>query len=110
VSGVEPRWRGFSTKWLQIARLEATGFGWLLTMAMQCKAVPHYAVRRRRGFSSENDCAVCGDWPATDREGMRGMIYQIPLQGPICDKCIVAFWNNISREPEEPTAPAPHSN
>jgi hypothetical protein len=33
---------------------------------------------------------------------MRGMIYQIPLQKPICDKCIVAFWNNIEAA-EEPT-------
>jgi hypothetical protein len=32
------------------------------------------------------------------------MIYEIPLQEPICDKCIVAFWNNISSEEE----PIPH--
>ena len=36
------------------------------------------------------------------------MIYQIPLRAPICEKCIVAFWNNIEAAAEA-TRLAPHS-
>jgi hypothetical protein len=44
---------------------------------------------------SEDDCAVCGHWPAADREAMRLMIDRISLQDDVCDECSVAFFRNI---------------
>jgi hypothetical protein len=43
---------------------------------------------------SEEDCVVCGQWPAADREGMRGLIERIPLEGA-CPACEVEFWGRL---------------
>ena len=60
------------------------------------------AYRARACFRREDDCAVCGRWPAADREGMRVLIDNIPLRERFCEACLAAFWHNcISRlEPE----------
>jgi hypothetical protein len=59
--------------------------------AMQVPLCPIMPTKRQRGIFNNDDCVVCGSWPATDREGVRRMIYEIAPQQPVCDKCIVAF-------------------
>jgi hypothetical protein len=44
---------------------------------------------------SEDDCAVCGDWPAADREGMRMLLDRIPLHDGVCDLCQMEFWRGL---------------
>jgi hypothetical protein len=44
---------------------------------------------------AEDDCVVCGRWPAADREGMREMIDCISLRDDVCEECEMAFWRNI---------------
>jgi hypothetical protein len=44
---------------------------------------------------SEDDCAVCGHWPAADREAMRLLIDGMPLQDDVCDACQWEFWRKI---------------
>jgi hypothetical protein len=49
---------------------------------------------------SEDDCVVCGSWPAADREGMRELIARLPLDGS-CAECSLAFFRRLGlfREP-----------
>ena len=47
----------------------------------------------------EDDCAVCGSWPASFRPTMRDAIFFIPVKQPICDDCVVAFWDNVGSGP-----------
>jgi uncharacterized membrane protein len=49
---------------------------------------------------SEDDCAVCGSWPFALRATMRDAIFRIPLKEPICDDCVVAFWDNVWKRSE----------
>jgi len=44
--------------------------------------------------TSEDDCAVCGQWPAADRRSMRLLIDTLPMQEAVCDRCLMAFWRN----------------
>jgi hypothetical protein len=43
---------------------------------------------------SEDDCAVCGGWPARDREAMRLLTSRIPLEG-VCEACEMEFWRGL---------------
>jgi hypothetical protein len=44
---------------------------------------------------AEDDCVVCGHWPAADRSAMREMIDRISLKDDVCDECNMAFFRNI---------------
>jgi hypothetical protein len=44
---------------------------------------------------SEEDCAVCRDWPAKDRWALRQMINRMPLQEEVCVECQMAFWRSV---------------
>ena len=44
--------------------------------------------------TSEDDCAVCGQWPPADRRSMRLLIDTLPMQEAVCDRCLMAFWRN----------------
>jgi hypothetical protein len=46
------------------------------------------------GAANEDECAVCGSWPATLRPSMRTAIYGLPLKKPICEGCVDVFWQN----------------
>jgi hypothetical protein len=48
---------------------------------------------------SEDDCAICAKWPSALRPTMRDAIFHIPLK-PICDDCVVAFWDNVWKRSE----------
>jgi hypothetical protein len=39
---------------------------------------------------------VCGYLPEANRQAMREFLSEIPLKEPICDRCIAAFWHNIT--------------
>ena len=40
-------------------------------------------------------CIICRDWPAPWREAMRASINTIPPKAPVCDDCLMAFWENL---------------
>jgi hypothetical protein len=44
---------------------------------------------------SEDDCVVCGHWPAADRWACREMLRSIPLSDDVCEECEMTFWRNI---------------
>lgn len=52
-------------------------------------------------FVSEDDCILCGHWPAADRWALREMTDRLPLKEleQICAKCIEAFWTNCVAGP-----------
>jgi hypothetical protein len=54
---------------------------------------------------SEEDCAVCGQWPAGDREGVRMLIDRIPLREPVCEECLMAFGRSLVVEETAPLRP-----
>jgi len=70
------------------------------------------AYRARACFCREEDCAMCGQWTAADREVLRNGIIGIPLGEPFCEACLAAFWHNciVGLEPprREPTEPTQH--
>jgi hypothetical protein len=43
----------------------------------------------------ESNCVVCSAWPKADRAWLRKDISCIPLREPICDPCLVAFWQRL---------------
>jgi hypothetical protein len=47
-------------------------------------------------FTTEAQCPVCSQWPPADRAGKRELFVEIPLHDPVCKRCFVAFWSNIS--------------
>jgi hypothetical protein len=49
---------------------------------------------------AEDDCAICAKWPPALRATMRDAIFRIPFKQPICDDCIVAFWDNVWKRSE----------
>jgi hypothetical protein len=54
----------------------------------------------------EEDCACCGRWPAADRPSMRVLINRIPLEGKICEGCLMAWWHNcVAPPPSKPAKP-----
>ena len=58
---------------------------------------------------SEDDCVICGKWPARDRRALRKMIRALPVnEGPICKECLRSFWHGLV-EPAEPEPPSKHS-
>jgi hypothetical protein len=58
---------------------------------------------------SEDDCVICGKWPARDRRALRKMIRALPVnEGPICKECLGSFWHGLV-EPAEPEPPSKHS-
>jgi hypothetical protein len=46
--------------------------------------------------ASEAECAICAQWPLGLRPVMRSSIYGLPLREPVCAKCQIAFWANIT--------------
>ena len=38
---------------------------------------------------SEDDCVVCGHWPAADRRSMRLLIDTLPMREEVCDRCLM---------------------
>src|SRR5215468_3402243 len=55
---------------------------------------------------SEDDCIICGKWPANDRWAVREMIEALPLQDDrICDECLRAFAVQLfgGAKPKAPT-------
>lgn len=36
---------------------------------------------------SEDDCVVCGRWPARFRQALRQSIHEVPSPGPVCEEC-----------------------
>jgi hypothetical protein len=49
-------------------------------------------VRNRR---PETYCTICGPCPEADREAMRLLIDEIPQNEPVCDDCLLAFWEQL---------------
>ena len=44
----------------------------------------------------EDDCVICGKWPARDRWALRETLEWLPLDDvPICDECAMAWGRNI---------------
>jgi hypothetical protein len=56
--------------------------------------------QRRR----EDACVVCAEWPAEHRPYLRWYIISLPKAAPICDGCLLAFWDNCFglRGPDKP--------
>ena len=42
----------------------------------------------------EEECNICGKWPAKDRWAVRAMLDRIPMDG-VCPECELQFWRNI---------------
>jgi hypothetical protein len=38
-------------------------------------------------------CVICGGWPNGRRE--RPRIEDFPLKEPVCDDCLLAFWEEL---------------
>jgi len=45
--------------------------------------------------ATEDECAVCSQWPKAKRALLRKDNNCLPLREPICDRCIVAFWQRL---------------
>jgi hypothetical protein len=46
----------------------------------------------------EDDCVVCGRWPAAERWARRQVTEWLPARDdePVCDECMIAFcWRQI---------------
>jgi len=56
----------------------------------------------------DEPCAVCASWPPSAREGMRDVIDRLPLREPLCEACVVAFWNNCVARAEQEEEPPRH--
>ena len=54
-------------------------------------------------------CAVCGAWPEANRQAMRSLIDdEILLKEPVCDDCLLAFWERLfASEPKHKWAKRP---
>jgi hypothetical protein len=48
--------------------------------------------RRRRPVA---DCCICGPCPEAGKETMRLVIDKIPQNEPVCDDCLLAFWERL---------------
>jgi hypothetical protein len=60
-------------------------------------------------FVGENDCLLCGDLPPAERDAFRATLDRMPLDEPVCNACLIAFWRNLglpvsaTDEPDDPT-------
>jgi hypothetical protein len=52
---------------------------------------------------AESKCAVCGSWPASQRDEMRKLINELEFKkiDLTCDKCVEAFWLNCMSASEK---------
>jgi len=52
---------------------------------------------------AEAKCAVCGSWPASQRDEMRKLINELEFKkiDLTCDKCVEAFWLNCMSASEK---------
>ena len=46
-------------------------------------------------FVSEDDCSLCGRMWRSERKDFRRNLEMLPLQEPVCDRCLMAFCRNI---------------
>jgi len=46
-------------------------------------------------YVREDDCSLCGRWSASERRGFRKNLDMLPLEQPVCDRCLVAFCRNV---------------
>jgi hypothetical protein len=46
-------------------------------------------------MTNEDECSVCGHWPAHTRWICREILDRIPLSEDICVECELSFWRNI---------------
>ena len=60
--------------------------------------MPIFPFRKRR---PEADCSICGR-PEADREAMRPLIDEIPQNEPVCDDCLLAFWERLFADESTP--------
>lgn len=40
-------------------------------------------------------CCLCDAVPLTERGKFRAELNDMPLSGPVCDACEIAFWRNL---------------
>ncbi len=43
----------------------------------------------------EGRCPICSHLPPSERPAFRATLDTIPLSGPVCDACEIAFWRGL---------------
>jgi hypothetical protein len=43
----------------------------------------------------EEHCLLCSRVPPSEREAFRISLDTLPLDEPVCDECLMAFWRNL---------------
>jgi hypothetical protein len=46
-------------------------------------------------LADEKDCLLCGEIPASERDAFRASLDKLPLDEPVCDECLMAWWRNL---------------
>jgi hypothetical protein len=46
-------------------------------------------------FTSEEQCELCSGMWASERGAFRATLETLPLDKPVCNACLMAFWHNV---------------
>jgi len=46
-------------------------------------------------FTTEERCALCSGMWASERGAFRANLETLPLNEPVCNACLMAFWRNL---------------
>jgi hypothetical protein len=46
-------------------------------------------------LADEKECLLCGEIPAGERDAFRASLDKLPLDEPVCDECLMAWWRNL---------------
>jgi hypothetical protein len=46
-------------------------------------------------YVSEDDCTLCGRMWRSEREAFRSQLDWLPMDEPVCNACLLAFFRNI---------------
>jgi len=48
-----------------------------------------------RDFVDEDQCSLCSRMWSSERDAFRANLDTLPLDKPVCNACLMAFWRNL---------------
>jgi hypothetical protein len=59
-------------------------------------------------IADKTDCLLCSRVPPSEREAFRASLDTLPLDEPVCDECLMAFWRNLGFPVSDTEESTPH--